>query len=78
MKNQPPDLTPFKSLARQIAEQSFRHDKELLQTTEISQLADTKTALGAYQEAVQELSILIANLQLDAEIETTYNNQENN
>lgn len=77
MKNQPPDLTQFKSLARQIAEQSFRHDKELLQTIEISELANRKTALDAYEEAVKELVVLIANLQLDVEIEATYNNQEN-
>jgi hypothetical protein len=78
MKSQPPDLTQFKSLARQIAEQAFKHDKELLQTVAVSELANRKTALDTYQEAVQELTVLIANLQLDVEIETLYTNQENN
>lgn len=77
MKNQPPDLTQFRSLAREIAEKAFKHDKELLQTVELSELANRKTALDDYQEAVQELSILIANLQLDVEIESIYTNQEN-
>lgn len=76
MKNQPPDLTQFKSLAREVAEAAFAHDKELIESLDIEELANTQTALDEFEEVILELKIMVANLQLDIEIESIPN-QEN-
>lgn len=69
-------LTQFRSLARQIAEQAFKEDKALFREHGFNGLADRKTNLDEFQEAVRELEVMIANLQLDVEIDSL--NQENN
>jgi hypothetical protein len=69
-------LTQFRSLARQIAEQAFIEDKKLFREIGFDGLADRKTSLDEFQEAVRELEVMIANLQLDVEIESM--NQEAN
>ncbi len=54
------DLNAFRAIARQTAEQAFKHDQDS---------GNTDSALAEFREAIKDLEIMVANLQLDIEIE---------